>query len=353
MAPAVGPRPVHVLLVEDQPGDAKLVELALRAEPPGRFRLTRASAIAEAVDLLAAGDVDVVLTDLGLPDSEGASGVARLHRAGPGVPIVVLSGAEDPDRVRASLGAGAVDYEVKRVFPRGYLGPLLERAIVRHRLLVRLADPAMAPGVPSPEWEAVREPALVLLAGAPVLWTAPVRPFLDLTDPARPKLPDRMVRAMATTPPKTDDSTDPGATVDVGQVRLRTPGGGGVTVRFTAHTTSVGAERRSVVRMGVAGLPSETPSAVEGSASALPDRPTAPPPLDPASWARLRELAEGSDRFLPELVATFVPYGFGLVGDLRAAAAAGDSRRLELVAHDLKSTGAQVGAMGLAELCRR
>ncbi|HEV8050550.1 MAG TPA: response regulator, partial [Thermoplasmata archaeon] len=103
----MGGAPIHVLVVEDQPADAKLVEIALASEPAGAYPLRRATTIAEALRALALDAVDVVLTDLGLPDSAGVDGVVRLKRARPELPVVVLSGADDPERQRDALAAGA------------------------------------------------------------------------------------------------------------------------------------------------------------------------------------------------------------------------------------------------------
>ena len=67
-------RPTHavdVLVVEDNPGDALLIETALDDAVDGVFRMRTATTLAEAIEQLREGAIDVVLTDLGLPDSEG------------------------------------------------------------------------------------------------------------------------------------------------------------------------------------------------------------------------------------------------------------------------------------------
>jgi CheY-like chemotaxis protein len=344
--------PLHILLVEDQPADAKLVELALQSEPAGQFRLSRASRVSEAVERLGRGDVGMVLTDLGLPDSQGADGVARLRRAAPAVPIVVLSGVEDLERIRASFEAGAVAFEVKRVFPRGYLGPLLERSVVRQRVVRALADPAWRPSEPLPGWEAVREPGLLLVDGRPVAWTPPALAFFDAADQSPPRLPDRLTRALGGAAAGSSASPRLPAGVQVGEVRLRTAGGGGLTVRFTAQTITAGSEQRTILWMTATGLPSEGPP-VGADVAPVPGPRPREPALDPASWSRLREMAEGNDRFLPEIVDAFVPFGLGLVADLRGAANSNDRGGLERAAHALKSTSSQVGAATLADLCGR
>ena len=103
-----------VLLVEDNPGDAELLR-DLLAEPGGDEApaVLHAERLRDALALLAAHAVDVVLLDLSLPDARGLDTVQRVRRAAPDVPIVVLTGLDDEARRRAALQAGAQDYLVK------------------------------------------------------------------------------------------------------------------------------------------------------------------------------------------------------------------------------------------------
>ena len=114
------PPPLHVLLVEDDPGDAGLAQIALRASPNARFAVVWARSLAEARELLAKQAYAVVLLDLGLPDSPEVETLAQL-RALPGVPpIIVLTGLSDADFGLNTLKSGAADYLVKGDF--GYDG---------------------------------------------------------------------------------------------------------------------------------------------------------------------------------------------------------------------------------------
>jgi serine phosphatase RsbU (regulator of sigma subunit) len=129
MAASASPRPMRVLLVEDDDGDALLVEeYLLDLDEP--VHLQRARSIAEAVEQL--GEVDCVLLDLGLPDAIGLNGLHELDRRGPAA-IVVLTGDTDTRRGRDAVGAGAQDYLVKGQIDGRLLGRTLQYAVERHR----------------------------------------------------------------------------------------------------------------------------------------------------------------------------------------------------------------------------
>ena len=74
-------KPLRILLVEDNAGDACLLREALSTEAPGSFVLTHVRRMNEAVVKLADGDLDVVMLDLGLPDAHGLESVRRVVAA--------------------------------------------------------------------------------------------------------------------------------------------------------------------------------------------------------------------------------------------------------------------------------
>lgn len=114
-----------VLVVEDNPGDARLVELFLLEETADPFRVLKAALLADALALLAREHVDMVLLDLSLPDSFGLDTLARVKAARPLVPVVVLTGTKDEVLALEALRRGAQDYLVKG----GGDGDLVRRAI--------------------------------------------------------------------------------------------------------------------------------------------------------------------------------------------------------------------------------
>src|SRR6185312_16452658 len=105
------PGRIGMLLVEDDNGDARLVEDELSETLP-QAHITRCRTLEQALGYLGPG-VDCVLLDLGLPDASGIDAVARLRSQMPAVPLIVLTGLDDEAAGAAALQAGAQDYLVK------------------------------------------------------------------------------------------------------------------------------------------------------------------------------------------------------------------------------------------------
>jgi serine phosphatase RsbU (regulator of sigma subunit) len=102
---------LEVLLVEDDDGDARLVQDDLEEGLP-RARVLRTRSLREALAALG-GAIDCVLLDLGLPDAVGLEAVARLRARAPATPLIVLTGLDDEAAGVAAVAAGAQDYLVK------------------------------------------------------------------------------------------------------------------------------------------------------------------------------------------------------------------------------------------------
>ncbi len=122
--------PLRILLVEDNPGDALLVQIALdRADTVPAFScaISVADSIAEACYLLTRETPDVIVTDLGLPDGQGVEIVTALIAAAPGIPLIVLSGDSDARVMEEALQNGAADYLHKEEFTGALLIDALRR----------------------------------------------------------------------------------------------------------------------------------------------------------------------------------------------------------------------------------
>ena len=102
-----------VLLVEDNRGDARLLQEMFNEEASHASTLIHVESMSEAEKHLAAHDVDVVLLDLGLPDAQGLEALRRARTAAPRVPVVVLTGMDDESLAARALQEGAQDYLVK------------------------------------------------------------------------------------------------------------------------------------------------------------------------------------------------------------------------------------------------
>lgn len=127
---------MSVLLVEDNPGDVRLIEEYLKSAPRITAQVTSAPRLSDA---LAALDnehrFDVALVDLGLPDSDGARTVDVLLSLHPELPVVVLTGREDDELALRAVRAGAQDYIVKSDLERTGLSVALRYARERHEVL--------------------------------------------------------------------------------------------------------------------------------------------------------------------------------------------------------------------------
>ena len=114
-----------LLLVEDNPGDARLLREMLSEPDSEETELTHVANIADAEKYLSEFSTDVILLDLGLPDAQGLDAVRRAHAIAPRVPLVVLTGLDDHALASQALKEGAEDYLIKgQIEPRG-----LRRAI--------------------------------------------------------------------------------------------------------------------------------------------------------------------------------------------------------------------------------
>ncbi len=125
---------ITVLLIEDNPGDARLIEEMLHDARGLPFHFERADRLATGFERLDQGGVDVVLLDLGLPDSADLDTVKRTHARAPDVPIIVLTGHDDEVLGVNSVWMGAQDYLVKGQVDSALLGRSIRYAIGRQKL---------------------------------------------------------------------------------------------------------------------------------------------------------------------------------------------------------------------------
>src|ERR1700730_18364921 len=132
-----------VLLVEDNPGDARLVRETLNEQGLHSTELTHVGCISEAEKYLEEHAVDIVLLDLGLPDAQGLEAVKRAHAAAPTATLVVLTDLDDELAATQAMQAGAQDYLVKGQIERRGLLRALRYAVERKRL-DRLKDEFVA-----------------------------------------------------------------------------------------------------------------------------------------------------------------------------------------------------------------
>jgi serine phosphatase RsbU (regulator of sigma subunit) len=129
-APVAVPGQVHVLLIEDDDGDALLVQ-ELLSEASAPITLDRVRSITEARPLLASAAC--VLLDLDLPDAHQLQGVHWLQENVPEVAVVVLTGLADEHLGAEAVRAGAQDYLVKGQVDGSLLNRVIRYAVERRR----------------------------------------------------------------------------------------------------------------------------------------------------------------------------------------------------------------------------
>lgn len=131
---------MRILLVEDNPGDIRLLREYLKEAGADRYQITHADRLARGLERLAEANVDVVLLDLSLPDSHGMDTLVRMREAAKAVPIVVLTGIEDEALGMQLIQAGAQDYLVKGQVTSPLLTRSLRYAVERKRAEAALRD---------------------------------------------------------------------------------------------------------------------------------------------------------------------------------------------------------------------
>ena len=134
------PVPIRVLLVEDNPGDQRLVRETLRDCGAGAFELECVGSAARCVESLAVKAPDVLLLDLTLPDSSGLETVDLVRAHAPGLPVLVLTGLEREDWGLEAVRRGAQDYLLKGHLDAQVLARALRYAIERNKLLRELQE---------------------------------------------------------------------------------------------------------------------------------------------------------------------------------------------------------------------
>jgi len=135
--------PFQVLIVEDNQGDARLIQqMLLEASSdkilPSALEWIHQLCLDEAIACLEETQVNIILLDLSLPDSQGAHTFQRMQQAFPMIPIIVLSGVDREETAVSALQHGIQEYLVKGRFDTYLLGRAIRYAIERQRLRAAL-----------------------------------------------------------------------------------------------------------------------------------------------------------------------------------------------------------------------
>ncbi len=131
---AASDRPVHLLVVEDNPDDVRLLDRLLRTAGWETVEFTIAARLDDALAQLANGHFDALVLDLALPDAHGLTAVERLEQIIPDMPVVVWTGLQDENLALRVIQSGVQDYLVKGQVNGVMFARALRYAIERKRM---------------------------------------------------------------------------------------------------------------------------------------------------------------------------------------------------------------------------
>lgn len=144
--------PIRVLLIEDNPRHARLLEnamgeagVAFAGAAPYEF--SHAPRLSQGLTRLGKGAVDVVLLDLSLPKTSGLEPLQRVRERDPDVPVVALTGSNEDNLAAQALGAGAQDYLTKGKFSASLLARSIRYAVQVRRLQMGMRSLSLNDGL--------------------------------------------------------------------------------------------------------------------------------------------------------------------------------------------------------------
>lgn len=105
--------PIHVLVIEDDPIQAKYIQGMFSSVEAEAFVITIGNSLKAGIDIIASARVDIILLDLMLPDSQGLETFIKMYDHAPTIPIVVLSSLDDETPAVLAVQRGAQDYLIK------------------------------------------------------------------------------------------------------------------------------------------------------------------------------------------------------------------------------------------------
>jgi len=124
---------LRILLIEDNPGDVRLIKEMLSESKMATFDVETADRLSSGLELIANNRFDVILLDLGLPDSQGLSTLTKLSEIKPEAPVIVLTGFKDESVGVQAVKEGAQDYLIKGQVDNNLLAHSIKYAIERNK----------------------------------------------------------------------------------------------------------------------------------------------------------------------------------------------------------------------------
>src|ERR1700690_4344499 len=123
---------LRILLIEDNPGDADLIEVMLKRADI-RFELKCVERLYTGIEQIQANSFDIILLDLGLPDGHGLDTLRKLNEVRPEAPVIVLTGLADETVGTQAVKEGAQDYLIKGQIDKNLLARAINYAIERKK----------------------------------------------------------------------------------------------------------------------------------------------------------------------------------------------------------------------------
>jgi PAS domain S-box-containing protein len=132
---------IHILLVEDNSMDVRLISETLKEAHDEKYKLHIAKSLAEGISLLDSNlDIDIILADLSLPDSNGMDTFHHIRSHSPKKPIVIMTGYDDQEMAILAVKEGAQDYVFKGDMDGHQIARIIRYAIERSRLFIELDE---------------------------------------------------------------------------------------------------------------------------------------------------------------------------------------------------------------------
>ncbi len=131
---------LSILVVEDNPGDARLIQEMLKEAGNRRWEMAVSGSLSTALDHLSHYRPDLIFLDLGLPDSQGLKTLDRLFSASAGTPVIIMTGLDDEITGLAAVRSGAQDYLLKGDINARMLWRVVNYALERHKTEIQLRE---------------------------------------------------------------------------------------------------------------------------------------------------------------------------------------------------------------------
>ncbi len=126
-------RKIKILLIEDNPADVRLVEEYLKEAEDFNCDLLLADRLSIGLEAISNNNLDLVLLDLSLPDSQGLDTAKRVLERGTSLPIVILTGLDDKQKAKSAIAYGVEDFLVKGQFSGDFLVRVIDYSIERKK----------------------------------------------------------------------------------------------------------------------------------------------------------------------------------------------------------------------------